>query len=165
MSLAKFLLRLDQEIDDVVAHRVVERVLVEVGALAVLRQRVLDDLGQHRAGAVGHQHDAVGEIDRLVDVVGDHEHGLAGLQADAAHLVLQGAAGERVERRERLVHQHDLRLDRERARDADALLHAAGELGRALVLGAGEADEVDEFLRLRARPAARCQLRHFDDTA
>ena len=47
-------------------------------------------------------------------------------------------------------HQHHLRLDRQRAGDADALLHAAGELGRPLVLGAGEADEVDEFLRLRA---------------
>ena len=78
--------------------RVVERVLVHVGARALLRQRVLDDLGEHRARAVGHQHDAVGEIDRLVDVVGDHEHGLAGLLADAAHLVLQRAAGERVER-------------------------------------------------------------------
>src|SRR5262249_14793583 len=33
-------------------------------------------------------------------------------------------------------------------RDADALLHAAGELRRPLVLGAGETDEVDEFLRL-----------------
>jgi hypothetical protein len=90
----------DQEIDDVVAHAVVERVLVEVGALALLGQRVLDDLGQHGVGAVGHQHDAVGEIDRLVDVVGDHEHGLPGGGADAAHLVLQGAARERIERGE-----------------------------------------------------------------
>ena len=140
----------DQEIDDVVAHRVIKRMPVEIGARALFRQRVLDDLGQHRARAVGHQHDAVGEIDRLVDVMRDHEHGLSGLDADAADLVLQGAAGERVERRERLVHQHDLRLDRQGARDADALLHAAGQFRRPLLLGAGEADEVDEFLRLRA---------------
>ena len=64
---------------------------------AVLGQRVLDDLGDLRARAVGHEHDAVGEVDGLVHVVGDHEDGLAGLEADAAHLVLQGAAGERVE--------------------------------------------------------------------
>ena len=81
-----------------------------------------------------------------------------------AHLVLQRAAGERVERGERLVHQHDLRLDRERARDADALLHAAGKLRRPLALGAGETDEVDEFLRLRV-DLARCHARHFDATA
>src|SRR5436309_597888 len=71
-----------QEIDDVVAHAVVKRVLVEVGSHAVLGQRVLDDLGQHGVGPVGHQQHAVGQVDRLVDVVGDHEHGLPGLQAN-----------------------------------------------------------------------------------
>jgi hypothetical protein len=34
--------------------------------------------------------------------VGDHEHGLAGFEADAAHLVLQGAARQRIERGKRL---------------------------------------------------------------
>ena len=43
------------------------------------RQRIDDDLGDARAGTIGHQHDLVGEVDRLVDVVRDHEHGLAGL--------------------------------------------------------------------------------------
>src|SRR5215469_14475499 len=138
----------DQKVDDVIAHAVIERVAMNVVALALFGQRILDDLGEYGVWAVGHQYHAVGEIDRLVDIVGDHEHGLAGLEADAPHLVLQRAAGERVERGERLVHQHDLRLDRERPRDADALFHAAGELCRSLVLGAGETDEVDEFLRL-----------------
>ena len=131
-----------------VAHAVIERMLVEAGADAVARQRVVDDFREHCAGAVGHEHDFVGEIDRLVDVMRDHEHGLPGGGADAAHLVLQRAAGQRVERRERLVHHHDLRLDRQRTRNADALLHAAGEFGRALVLRAGEADAVDEALRV-----------------
>ena len=40
-------------------------------------------------------------------------------------LFLHPAARQRVERRERLVHQQDLRLHRHRARDRDALLHAA----------------------------------------
>ena len=46
-------------------------------------------------------------------------------QAD--QFLLHLAARQRVERGERLVHQQDLRLHRERARDRDALLHAAGQ--------------------------------------
>ena len=130
------------------------RMPVQVDAAAVFRQRIFHDLGQNSAGAVGHQKDFVGEIDRLVDVVGDHERGLPGGKANAAHLVLQRAAGQRVQRRERLVHQHDFWRDAERAGNADALLHAAGQFRRALVLGAGEADEVDEFLRVRFYPRA-----------
>ena len=41
-------------------------------------------------------------------------------------------AGHLVERAERLVHQQDRRLERERARDRDALLHPAGELVRVV---------------------------------
>ena len=54
--------------------------------------------------------------------------------------------------RERLVHQQDLRLGGERARDRDALAHAAGQLGRVAVLEAVEADQLDE-VRRRARCA------------
>ena len=54
---------------------------------------------------------------------------------DLHELVLQLRARQRVERAERLVEQQHLRLHRERARDADALLHAAGHLVRHLVLG------------------------------
>ena len=43
-------------------------------------------------------------------------------------LVLQMLADQRVERGERLVHQQDVGLGRKGARQADALLHAAGEL-------------------------------------
>src|SRR5262249_60985167 len=97
-----------QEIDDVVADPIIERMLVDIGALALLGQRIFDDLGEHSVGSVGHQHHAIGEIDRLVDVMGDHEHGLPGLDTDAAHLILQRAASERVERGKWLVHEHDL---------------------------------------------------------
>src|ERR1044071_7502632 len=44
-------------------------------------------------------------------------------------------------------------LQRERARDADALLHAARQLRRPLVFRAGEPDQIDEFLRVRAHLA------------
>ena len=50
----------------------------------------------------------------------------------------------RVERRERLVHQQDIGIDRERAGEIDALAHAAGELAREIVLEAFEADEAAE---------------------
>ena len=145
----KCLAAADQEIDDVVAQRVVKRMTVQIEAAAVLRQRIFHDLGQHGARAVGHQENLVGEINRLIDVMGDHERGLSGLETNAAHLVLQRAARQRIQRRERLVHQHDFRRDRERTRDADALLHAAGQFGRALVLRSSQPDQVDELLRMR----------------
>ena len=58
-------------------------------------------------------------------------------------LRLHGLARLRVERAERLVHQQHLGIDRERARDADALLHAAGELVRAAIERIREPDELE----------------------
>ena len=43
-------------------------------------------------------------------------------------LVLQLAPDQRIERRERLVHQQDVRIGGKGTRESDALLHAAGEL-------------------------------------
>jgi hypothetical protein len=125
-------------------------------ACAIRRHRVFDDLGDYRVRAVRHEQDLVGEQDRLVDVVRDHEHRLVRRAHDPHELVLDRAPGERVERAERLVEEQHLRLDRERARDPHALLHPPGELGRLLVLGAGQADHVDELLAVRA-PAGRFQ--------
>ena len=86
--------------------------------------------------------------------MGDHEGGLPGRQANPAHLVLQRAACQRVQRRERLVHQHDLWRDRERAGNADALLHAAGQFRRPLVLGAAQSHEIDKSLGVGFYPGA-----------
>ena len=46
----------------------------------------------------------------------------------AQELVLQALAVDRVDRAERLVHEHQRRVGGERAGDADALALAAGEL-------------------------------------
>jgi hypothetical protein len=46
-------------------------------------------------------------------------------------LVLQPGARQRIERAEGLVHQQHLGLHRQRACDAHALLHAAGDLAGA----------------------------------
>ncbi|MNN07382.1 hypothetical protein D3C81_1202060 [compost metagenome] len=95
-------------------------------------------------GAVAHQHDLVGQQDRLVDVVGDHEHRLPGGRADLQQLVLNHPAGQRIQRAERLVHQQHLRLHGEGAGDTDALLHATGQFAGLLLRGGLEADHVEE---------------------
>ena len=80
-----------------------------------------------------HDRDAVAHLDRLVDVVGDEHDRLADLALEAQELVLQALAVDRVDRAEGLVHQHQRRVDRERAGHADALALAARELGREAV--------------------------------
>ena len=69
----------------------------------------------------------------------------------AEHLVLHVAADQRVERAERLVEQQDLGVDGQRAGQADALLHAAGELVGVGVFVAVEADQLDHL------PARACR--------
>ena len=76
---------------------------------------------------------------------------------DLQHLVAEQQARLLVERGERLVHQQDPRLGGERARDRDALPHAAGQLGGIAALEPVEADQRDE---MRARARSRSRLRH-----
>ena len=47
---------------------------------------------------------------------------------DPLQLEVHALARQRIERAERLVHQQDLRIARQRPADAGALLHAAGQL-------------------------------------
>ena len=99
----------------------------------LLRRRVLDD------AAVGHEDDAVGDAAREAHLVGhaEHRHAVLG-QAD--HGVEHLLDHLRVERRGRLVEQHDLRVHAEGARNRDALLLAARELARVLVRLLRDAD-------------------------
>ena len=73
---------------------------------------------------------------------------------DAAELAVQLAAGDRIERAERLVHQQNRRIGRERARHADALALAARQL---LAAGARrsrrrQADELQQLVDPRRDP-------------
>jgi hypothetical protein len=83
----------------------------------------------------------------------------------AHELVLHLAADQRVERRERLVEEPELRLDGERAGDADALLLAAGQLARIVGLAALQPDQLDHLAgpllarRARRRPAPPAERR------
>ena len=65
----------------------------------------------------------------------------------------------RIERAERLVEQQHVRIHHQRAREPDALAHAAGELARILVLETGEIDCGDRLARARLAlaPSARRQ--------
>ena len=64
-------------------------------------------------------------------------------------LFLQHHPRLRVDRGERLVHQHDFGRVGERARDGDALLHAARQLVRILVLDAVQVGDRQEAARRR----------------
>ena len=70
------------------------------------------------------------------------------LLVQGAVVVAERVAGERIERAERLVHQHDLRPRRERAGDADALALAAGQFMRKAVaiLRAVEPHQIEQFV-------------------
>ena len=57
-------------------------------------------------------------------------HRLAQTVLDAAELAVQLGTRDRIERAERLVHQENRRIDRQRPRNADALPLAARELVR-----------------------------------
>ena len=99
--------------------------------------------------------DLVAELDGLVDVVGDEHDGLAELALQPQELVLELLADDRVDGGERLVHQHHRRVGGERPRDADALLLAAGELGRVAVGECRvEADPLEQLRRPGPGPAS-----------
>ena len=148
-------------LDRLLAHQVPGLVhLLDEGLLLEDVGIVLVELGVHdgldAARPRRHHRHAVGEIDRLLHVVGDEDHGLRRALPDAQQLALHQPAGLRVERAERLVHQQDLGIEGERARDRGALLHAAGKLRGVAVLEAVQADQLDEIAARasRARPSA-----------
>ena len=119
------------------------RLLARVGR-ARLRQVDLDD-PRDPAGPRAHHDDARREEDRLGDRVGDEDDGRAAGLPDPQELEVEPLARHLVERAERLVHQQELRVERERPGDRDAHLHPARELPGMVVLEAGELDEVDHL--------------------
>ena len=103
----------------------------------ILRLAVLDDA----AGL--HDRDVAAELHRLVQIVRDEDDGLPELALQIEELVLQAGADQRVEGGERLVHEQDVGVGRERAREADPLLHAARELVGVLVAPLLEPDQLE----------------------
>ena len=74
---------------------------------------------------------------------------------DRRHLRAQRLAQAGVERRERLVEQHDLGVGGERARERDALALAARQLVRVGAGAVGEADELEALVDALAAPRRR----------
>src|SRR5215831_10418868 len=105
-----------------------------------------------------HDHDAVGDQHGFVEIVGDEQYRLARAHMDLQQLLLHGFAGLGVKRPERLVHQQDLRIDRQRPGDAYTLLHPAGQLVRAAVLRRPEARSEEHTSELQSLRHLVCRL-------
>ena len=75
-----------------------------------------------------HDGDPVTDAQRLVEVMGDKDDGplMAVLQLE--QLVLHLGTDQGIERRKRLIHQQDIRIDGQAAGQPHPLLHAAREL-------------------------------------
>src|SRR2546425_9202824 len=117
------------------------------------RARVVQGEVQHRLdppGARRHDGDPRREEERLVQAVGHEDHGLARPAPDVQEPLPHEHARLLVEGAEGLIHQEDLCVDRERAADRDALLHAPGELARVLAREPLEAERAEEVRRDRA---------------
>ena len=101
----------------------------------------LDDLAEVHHG------DAVAHVAHDGEVVGDEDHRQAELALQLAQQVEDLGLDRDVEGGDRLVGDDQLRLQRERAGDADPLALAAGELVRVAVVVLGvQADAVHQLL-------------------
>ena len=98
-----------------------------------------------------HHHDAIGEIHGFGDVVGHVDHGLSRFPPHIGEQPLHVVARERIECRERFVHQQHRRIVGKRTRDRDPLLHAARQVMRKRL---GEVFELDEAQLLERDPLA-----------
>src|SRR5262249_31377355 len=94
--------------------------------------RILADRTARRSGGE-HDH-AIGERNRLLEIVRDEKHRLAVCRPKIEQLVLHELPGLDVERRERLVHQQQSRVEDQDLRQRDALAHATRQLVRVTLL-------------------------------
>ena len=97
-----------------------------------------------------HDHDPVADVTHHREVVRDEEIGEVELALEILEQVDDLRLDGDVERRHRLVADDDLGVERERARDADALALTAAELVRIAVVEIGvEADGAQQLLHAR----------------
>src|SRR2546427_4918159 len=81
-----------------------------------------------RRGARGKHHDSVGQRNRLLEIVCDEYHRLAVGGPQLEQLVLHQLPRLNVERRKRLVHEQNSRIQDEHLRERGAFAHSTGEL-------------------------------------
>src|ERR1035441_679881 len=75
------------------------------------------DFGEYAARARRHQHDALRQVHRLEYRMRDEDHRAAQRLPQRQQIIVELEAGDLVERGKRFVHQQQLRLGRQRARD------------------------------------------------
>ena len=105
------------------------------------------DNALHLTRPIGHHHDAIRQLHGFGEIVGDQQSRLIELLLDLRDLVAQQEARLFVERGERLSHQENLGLRDQRARNRDALAHAARQLRGIVFLERGQTDHIDEMMR------------------
>ena len=99
-----------------------------------------------------HEADLVAALG-LVEVVRGHEERRAAL-AQVVEEVPQALALARVDARGRLVEEDELRVVHERAREREALLHAAGQRARLHVLQVEQLDVAEQLVHARVGAGA-----------
>ena len=92
-----------------------------------MRHLVDRAVGDDLSGVQGDR--PVGDRPERVEVVRHHHHGEREAVGKRANQPVEGAGADRIEAGRRLVEEEDLGLEREGARERDALAHAARELG------------------------------------
>jgi hypothetical protein len=92
--------------------------------------RIDRKLGEDAAGPPRHHDNPLRKVDRLEHRMGDEDDGLAQIAPQRQQIVIEPKPRDLVERRERLVHQQDVRIDDQRPRQRHPHLHAAGQFAR-----------------------------------
>jgi hypothetical protein len=87
--------------------------------------RLDPDVSADAARPLRHHDHALRQIDGFEHRVGDEDHGLVQLAPQRQQVVVEAEAGDLVECRERLVHQQDVGIGDQRARQRHPHLHAA----------------------------------------
>src|SRR5439155_775411 len=105
------------------------------------------DLAKHAGRPPTDDDHAIGEEHGLLDVVGDVDDRARTAFPEAQQLVTEVVTSQLIEGRQGLVHEQDLGVDDERARQCDPLAHAARELVRVGVGRVGQAHPRDPFVR------------------
>ena len=107
-----------------------------------------------------HHGDAVADMRDHADVVRHEQQGQPEFALQVVEQVEHLGADRHVERRDRLVGDDDLRRERQRARDAEALALAAGQFVRIAAAMLGVQPDAAPAARGRARGAPRrCRCR------
>ena len=110
-----------QQIQNLLAHFLQWRIGCFAGRREINRHISFDI-------AVFHDQDAVTQQQGFFHVVGDEQDRFSLVLKESQHHVLKVTAGEVIQRAERLVHENQFRIVKQRAPQGNPLGHAAGKL-------------------------------------